>query len=311
MRYILPMVLGWLICLKANAQVNTHYIDSLATKMIDIKEELVKIKENYYIIMPFGIAGNIGVYLGKDQVVLVDDQWSVLSSRLKEILSTITNKPIKYIVNTHFHYDHTNGNLSFGKENIPIIAHTNARSRMARDQELPGVVNILQKAYPEEALPAITFSDSLQLNDGIETIELIHFKNAHTDGDVFVHFKKADIYHTGDVFVTYGLPFIDEINGGDIYGMIKATEYLLSVAKPETKIIPGHGPLCTSKEVSAYRNLLVSIRDQVIDLIKKGMTLDQVTSAVKIDPKIEGVSRAQFIPQVYRMVLKHENINVK
>lgn len=288
------------------AQIDTRYIDSLSTTMIGIKEELVKIQDNYYIIMPFGIAGNVGVYIGKDQVILVDDQWSVLSARLHEILKTISDKPVKYIVNTHFHYDHTNGNMAFGKENIPIIAHTNARSRMANDQVLPGAVNILQKAYPLEALPSITFSDSLQLNDGIETIELIHFKNAHTDGDVFVHFKKADIYHTGDVFVTYGLPFIDEINGGDIYGMIAAADYLLQIAKPGTKFIPGHGLLCSSVEVKEYRDMLVSIRDQVKRLVKKGHSQEKITAEVVISDKIGGVSRNQFIPQVYRMVIKHE-----
>jgi cyclase len=198
MKYILLVAFGFLLSHHSVGQINANYVDSLSSTMLDIKEELVKIEDNYYVIMPYGIAGNIGVYVGKEQVILIDDQWSILSSRIKEILKTITDKPVKYIVNTHFHYDHTNGNKSFGKENIPIIAQKNTRDRLSKDQELIPL-GILQQAYPLEALPTITFTDSLQLHDGIEIIELIHYKNAHTDGDVIVHFKKSDIYHTGDI----------------------------------------------------------------------------------------------------------------
>jgi len=309
MKYMFSLIFGFLFSCHSFGQVNPNYIDSLSTTMLDIKDELVTIKDNYYVIMPYGIAGNIGVYVGKEQIILIDDQWSILSSRIKEILKTITDKPVKYIVNTHFHYDHTNGNKAFGKENIPIIAHNNVRERLSKDQELS--FGVFQKALPLEALPSITFTDSLQLNDGIEIIELAHFKNAHTDGDVIVHFKKANIYHTGDIFVTYGLPFIDEKNGGDIYGMITAVDYLLAVSNPETKFIPGHGPVCSIIEVSEYRKLLVSIRDQVANLIKKGFPLEKIITEVKIDEKIKGESRKDFIPQVYRMVLKHEKKSSK
>jgi cyclase len=304
MKYILSLVIGFLFSFHSFGQVNANYIDSLSTTMLDIKDELVTIKDNYYVIMPYGIAGNIGVYVGKEQIILIDDQWSILSSRIKEILKMITDKPVKYIVNTHFHYDHTNGNKAFGKENIPIIAHTNVRERLSKDQELS--FGILQKALPLEALPSITFSDSLQLNDGVEIIELVHCKNAHTDGDVIVHFKKANIYHTGDIFVTYGLPFIDENDGGDIYGMIAAVDYLLSVSNAETKFIPGHGPVCSIIELSEYRKLLMSVKDQVAGFIKKGLPLEKIITEVKIDEKIKGESRKDFIPQVYRMVLKYE-----
>ena len=304
MKYKFLVAFGFLLSQHSFAQVNPNYIDSLSSTMLNIRDELVKIKDNYYVIMPYGIAGNIGVYVGREQIILIDDQWSILSSRIKEILKMITDNPVKYIVNTHFHYDHTNGNKSFGKENIPIIAHGNVRERLSKDQELS--FGVLQKASPLEALPTITFSDSLRLYDGMEIIELIHCKNAHTDGDIIVHFKKANIYHTGDIFVTYGLPFIDENNGGDIYGMIAAVDYLLSVSDTETKFIPGHGAVCTTTELAAYRKLLVSITDQVSGFIKKGLPVEKIITEVKIDEKIQGESRKDFIPQVYRMVLKHE-----
>lgn len=306
MKYFLSLVLSFLGCLPSFAQVNTTYIDSLSSTMLNIKEELIKIEDNYYVIMPYGIAGNIGVYLGKNQVILIDDQYSILAPRIKAILQTITDKPVKYIVNTHFHYDHTNGNKAFGKENITIVAHQNTREHLSRDIVLSPPYTILQKSYEAEALPSITFTDSLQLHDGIEIVELIHCKNAHTDGDVLVHFKKADLYHTGDVFVTYGLPFIDEKNGGDIYGIIAAADFLLSVSNDRTKFIPGHGPVCSTTELSAYRNLLMSIRDQVKGFIKKGWPIEKMIKAVKIDAKIKGVEQKDFIPHVYRMVLKHE-----
>lgn len=311
MKYMLSLTFLLLFYCNSFAQVNTNYIDSLSSTMLNIRDELVTIKENYYVIMPYGIAGNIGVYTGKDQIILVDDQWSILSSRIKEILKMVSDKPVKYIVNTHFHYDHTNGNKSFGKENIPIIAHANVRERLSKDQELSAPYSILQKGYALEALPSITFTDSLQVHDGVEIIELIHCKNAHTDGDAIVHFKKANIYHTGDIFVTYGLPYIDENNGGDIYGIIAAVDYLLAAANPQTKFIPGHGPVCSITELADYRKLLVSIKDQVSGFMKKGFTLEKIMSEVKIDEKIQGVGRKDFIAHVYRMVLQHEKISHK
>ena len=302
MKYFLVFAVAFLFSLYSFGQIKTNYIDSLGVSVADIKEELLKIKENYYVIMPYGIAGNIGVYIGKENVILIDDQWSILSTRIKEILKTITDKPIKYIINTHFHFDHVDGNKSFGKENIPIISHKNVRERLSKDQVLSSFV--LQKAYPADGLPTITFNDSMQLFEDKEVFELIHFKNAHTDGDVIIHFKEADIYHTGDIFVTYGLPFIDENNGGDIYGMIGAIDYLLSVSDSETKFIPGHGPVCSIKELSGYSKLLTSIKDQVANLIKKGVSIDKIINEVEIDEKIKGVDKKDFISHVYRMVLK-------
>ena len=155
MKYLLVFAVAFLFSLYSFGQIKTNYIDSLGVSVADIKEELLKIKEDYYVIMPYGIAGNIGVYIGKENIILIDDQWSILSTRIKEILKTITDKPIKYIINTHFHFDHVDGNKSFGKENIPIISHKNVRKRLSKDQVLSSFG--IQKAYPAEGLPTITF----------------------------------------------------------------------------------------------------------------------------------------------------------
>lgn len=286
------------------------FIDSLEQTAADIKEELIKIKEGYYVIQAQGIAGNIVVYNGIEGVIMVDDQWARLAPRIKELIGTITDKPIRYIINTHFHFDHVDGNKFFGKENITIVAHKNLRRRLSQDQVISGRFG-LQKAYPVEGLPTLTFDDTLELYDGNEIIRLVHFPHAHTDGDVVVHFTKADIYHTGDIFVTYGLPVLDENNGGDVYQMIKTIDYLLAASNSETRFVPGHGPVCSVKEVAEYRKLLVSIKDQVVNMMKKGLPLERIIKDVAIDKTIGGVDKKTFISHVYRMASKHEKIRTK
>lgn len=279
-------------------------VDSLENSVKDIKEEITKIKEDYYVIVPYGLAGNVGVYVSQDYVILVDDQWAVLSTRIKELVKSVTDKPIRYIINSHFHYDHADGNRSFGKEKIPIVSHANVRNRLSKDQQL--TLSGLQKAHAADVLPTITYSDAMNLEEPKETIELIHMKNAHTDGDTFIHFKKANIYHTGDVFVRYGIPYIDEDNGGDVYGMIAAANYLMEHSNSETKFIPGHGIVCSVQEVKAFRDLLVMIRDHVKSLYKQGASIEKVLTEVKIDQKIGGVNKQDFVRHTYRMVQKHE-----
>ena len=307
MKYILTIVL--LLSIHSSfGQIGTSFIDSVEQTIENTKEELIKIKDDYYIIQPAGLAGNVGVYVGTDGVVLVDDQWSKLVPHIIELVKTVTSKPIKFIINTHFHFDHVDGNKAFGQQNIPIIAHKNLRTRLSKDETISVYGSIVQRAYPPEGLPTIVFNDSMELDDTKESIKILHFPNAHTDGDAIVYFKNAGIYHTGDIFVTYGLPFIDEDNGGDIYGMIQTINYLLSVSNSETKFIPGHGPICTIKELVAYHKLLTSIKDQVVTMTKKGLPLDKIIATLKIDKNIGGMDRSMFITQVYRMVLKHEKI---
>ncbi|QIP11911.1 MBL fold metallo-hydrolase [Spirosoma aureum] len=303
------------LTLPAGAQVkdagepkeNTQYIDTLALSMGSIPEKLIKIHENIYIISPNGIAGNTGVFVGDNGVYLIDNQWSVLANRIKQLLQTITSKPIKAIINTHYHFDHTNGNIAFGAEKIPIVAHANTRLRMMAKQVIRGHVYEVQQPYPAQALPTITFTDKAEFHEGNETIELLYFKNAHTDGDAVVHFKRADIYHTGDIFVTYGLPVIDEDAGGNIFSMIEAVDTLLARADDNTRFIPGHGPLCSKKELLVYRNLLAFIRDQVMILYRKGKPLAQIIKETKdkLDPNLSGTSQEKFIAQVYRMAQSH------
>ena len=148
-----------------------------------------------YAIISDGEAGNIAIYENPDGLVLVDDQWIELLPKVKKLLATISNKPVKYVLNTHFHYDHSDGNKVFGKEGAIIISHDNIRKRLEEKQVL-SLSNLVQKAYPFEALPFITFSDSLTLNEPNEKIKVYHVKNAHTDGDSFIEFIDANVIHT-------------------------------------------------------------------------------------------------------------------
>lgn len=310
MKFSLLVATALLFSSHCYGQRQKTFIDSVDLRISSIKEEVIKIKDNYYVIQPEGLAGNIGLYIGENQVILVDNQWAKLAPRIKDIVKNITNNPIKYIINTHFHFDHTDGNKAFGEENVSIIAHKNLRKRLSNNQAISGSSfgRIVQRAYPQAGLPTITFNDSIQLYDDKEIIRIIHFPNAHTDGDAIVHFKKADIYHTGDIFVTYGLPVIDENNGGDIYSMIKCLDFLLSVSNKETRFIPGHGPISTIKELAAYRNLLFSVKEQVTNLMQKGLPLERILIEVKIPEEVGGVDKKQFISHVYRMTLKNENM---
>ncbi len=299
------LILGvLLISTESFGQKPIGLVDSLQNSVKDIKEEITKLKDDYYVIVPYGLAGNVGVFVSLDYVILVDDQWAVLSTRIKELVKSVTDKPIRYIINSHFHYDHVDGNRSFGKEKIPIVSHVNVHTRLSKDQQLS--LSGLQKAHAADVLPTITYSETMNLQEPKETIELIYVKNAHTDGDTFIHFKNANIYHTGDVFVRYGIPFIDENNGGDIYGMIAAANYLMEHSNSETQFIPGHGEVCSVQEVKAFRDLLTLILDHVKRLYKQGASIEKVLSEVKIDAKIGGFDKQNFIRHTYRMVQKHE-----
>jgi hypothetical protein len=167
-------------------------IDEKRKTIGNVKDTLVKLSSHVYAILSDGEAGNIAVYENPDGLVLVDDQWIELMPKVKKLLASISNKPVKYVLNTHFHYDHTDGNKVFGKEGAIIISHDNVRKRLAEKQAL-SLSNLVQKPYPFEALPFITFSDTLTLNEPNEKIKVFHVKDAHTDGDSFIEFMNANV----------------------------------------------------------------------------------------------------------------------
>lgn len=316
MKKVILLIILSIVSLEIYAQQNAssqkedeNYIPNLAQEIGNIKLSLDTISKNYYLISGEGVAGNIGVFVGENDVYLVDNQWSALVPRIKDIINSITDKPVGLIINTHFHFDHSNGNEAFRKEGVPVIAHANARQRMTQRQVLRGFGSVVQKPYPAEALPNLTFIDKMEYYDGEELIELKYYPNAHTDGDVIVHFKKADIYYTGDVFVTYGIPVIDPDAGGDIYALIETIDFLIANSKETSKFIPGHGPVSSKKELIVFSKLLHSVLNNVEESVNKNKDLQQTIAYTKseISEDVGGIDKNQFITLVYEMVIKHQN----
>ena len=221
-----------------------------------------------------GAGGNIGVSIGEDGIVIVDDEFAPLAAKIKEALKDLTDKPLKFVLNTHFHGDHTGGNAEFGKD-ATIIAHENVRKRL---EQGTAVLGGEVKPAAKEALPIITFNDRATVHLNGEDIRAIHFPNGHTDGDSVIFFPKSKVVHMGDDFVTYGFPFVDVQNGGSVSGMISGCEKVLSMIPGDTKIIPGHGPISTPADVRKYIEMLKATRALVAQAIKDGKTIDQMKS---------------------------------
>jgi glyoxylase-like metal-dependent hydrolase (beta-lactamase superfamily II) len=221
-----------------------------------------------------GSGGNIGVSVGEDGIVLVDDQFAPLAPKIKAALKGISDKPVKFVINTHFHGDHTGGNAQFGTD-ATIIAHDNVRKRL---EDGGSVLGGKVPPAPKEALPVVTFNDRATIHLNGEDIRAIHFPNGHTDGDSVIFFPKSNVVHMGDDFVTYGFPFVDVANGGGISGMIAGVEKVLTMVPEDVRIIPGHGAISTPADVRKYVEMLKDTRALVAKAAADGKTADQMKS---------------------------------
>lgn len=219
-----------------------------------------------------GRGGNVGVLVGDDGVLMIDDQFAPLTDKLMAAVKALSTKPVKMLVNTHVHGDHTGGNENIGKLGIQLIAHDNVRARLAR-----GLNN--QAPYPAVALPVVTYGDKMAVHLNGESIEIGKLPPAHTDGDSYIRFVNANVIHAGDVFRTTGYPGVDANNGGTIQGTIDALQVLVDLAGPATKILPGHGVVSTRDDVIAFRANTIEMRRRISDMIRQGMTLEQVVAA--------------------------------
>lgn len=225
-----------------------------------------------------GSGGNIGVSVGDDGTMIVDDQFAPLTGKIQAAIAELTDRPVDYVVNTHWHYDHSDGNENFGRAGATIVAHENSRTRMMSDQ-IVSLSNRLQEAYSEDGLPKITFYRSMRFHLNGDLIDIVHLGPAHTDGDAFVFFRDTNVIHTGDVFVRYGLPFIDNPNGGSINGMIESAWTIAGMINDDTIIIPGHGQLSTRDDLLGYREMLVTIRDRIQAMMDDGHSADEIVAA--------------------------------
>lgn len=224
----------------------------------------------------FGAGGNIGLSYGEDGNVLVDDQFAPLTEKIAAAVRSLDPDPIRFVINTHWHFDHTGGNENLGKAGAVIMAHDNVRKRMSTEQFL-AALNLKVPPSPKDALPVVTFGQGVTLHLNGDTLHVIHVANAHTDGDSLVHWQKADVLHMGDTFFhRQSFPFIDLSSGGSIDGLIKAIDQALGMAGERTRIIPGHGPVASKAELAAYRAMLADVRGQVAAGIAAGRTLPQI-----------------------------------
>jgi cyclase len=219
-----------------------------------------------------GSGGNIGVSVGDDGIVIVDDQFAPLAPKIREALKSIADKPVKFVLNTHFHGDHTGGNAEFGRD-ATIIAHEKVRERL---QQGAGPMGNKTAPAPKEALPVVTFNDRAAVHVNGEDIRAIYVPNGHTDGDSVILFTQSKVVHMGDDFVTYGFPFVDVANGGSVKGMIAGLETILNMVPADVKIIPGHGPLSTPAEVRKFLDMLKDTRDLVARAVQQGKTVPEM-----------------------------------
>ena len=241
-----------------------------------VEIQATKLSEHTWMLM--GAGGNLGLSVGDDAVFLVDDQFAPLTEKITAAIAKISPKPVRFAINTHWHFDHTGGNENFGKAGTLIFAHENVRRRMGSEQFIE-FLKMKQPASPAAALPVITFTAAMSFHLNGEEIRAIHMPHAHTDGDAIVQFAGSDVIHMGDVFFNGMYPFIDASSGGSIDGMVAACDQGLALAGEKTKIIPGHGPLGDRAQLQAYRDMLAAVAARIKPLVAAGRSVEQVVAA--------------------------------
>lgn len=225
-----------------------------------------------------GAGGNIGVSVGEDGVVLIDDQYASLSPKILAAVKAISPKPIKFVINTHWHGDHTSGNENMAATGAVIVAHDNVRKRLSTGQFIEMIKKQVPPA-PPKALPVVTFASDITLHLNGEDLHVIHVNPAHTDGDSIIVFPKAKVVHMGDCYMTISYPFVDAGSGGNFDGFISATEKALELMDDTFKIIPGHGVPSTKADLKTWHDMLTTIRARVKKEIDGGKSLDAIKAA--------------------------------
>lgn len=262
-----------------------------------------------------GAGGNLGLTVGEDGAFLIDDQYAPLSEKIAAAVADVTDEPVKYVINTHWHGDHTGGNEHFGEDGAVIVAHDNVRQRLKEGMTRAFPFTSEIPPAPEAALPVITFSKSVTFHLNGHEIHAFHVAHAHTDGDTIIHFKDANIVHMGDVFFKDSFPFIDLESGGTVDGYIAAHDKVLASIDAETKVIPGHGGLASKADLERARETLESVRARVSTLIEMGRSEEEAVTEIDLSDYDEWgkgfISNEHITRIVYRSLkaapMKHDH----
>lgn len=265
-----------------------------------VQIKTTKISDNFYTLE--GQGGTIGVLAGPDGVLMVDSQFAPLTGKIVAAVRQISDKPIRFLINTHVHGDHTGGNENLGKMGVTIFAREQLRERLIHPA--PAANGAVPPSAPEAALPLVTYGGPVTFHMNGDEVRLIPIPRAHTDGDTLVRFVNSDVIMSGDFYRSVQFPNIDRTNGGSLNGMLDGLAYIIGQAGPNTKIIPGHGPTVDRNAVMAQRDMILAIRDRVAKLVDQGETLDQVVAAkpaADYDGKVQeaGTTRDRFVGQLY------------
>lgn len=244
----------------------------------DTEIRVEELADGFYVL--FGVGGNILVSSGEDGVLIVDDQFPKMMPKLKRAMRKMGDRKVDFVINTHWHFDHAEGNLELGKEDTWLVSQANSRRMMQKDN----VINLVgmayqQDAYPAHALPDITFDETMQFYLNGERIDLLHVGPAHTTGDTAVIFRGQNAVHLGDVFNNAGYPFIDADNGGSLDGVIDFCEAVLKETDTDTIVIPGHGAVATHADLRNYVHMLKTVRGELVALIRQGKSLEEIQAA--------------------------------
>ena len=254
----------------------------------------------------FGAGGNIGVSYGEDGTILIDDQFAPLTAKIQKAVADLGAKPVKFLINTHWHGDQSGGNENLGNAGAIIMAHDNVRVRIAAGATVAGNVS---PPAAKAALPVITYADGLKLHLNGEEVRVIHMPAGHTDGDSIIHWTKSNVIHMGDLFM-FGVsfPFVDGGSGGNVRGFVTAADKALAIADDQTKIIPGHGVIATKADLQKHRDMVAGVIAKIESGIKQGKTLDQIKAMRPADSygvKADGfITADRFVQTVYEMVKK-------
>ncbi len=265
MKLLLAAIIGVLAMVSAQAQEKPA-----------VEFTMTQVAESVYMLK--GRGGNIGLSVGADGVFMIDDQYAPLTEGIRAEIAKISDQPIRFLINTHWHGDHTGGNEALGGTGTVIVAHENVRKRMSSDQ-VRALFNSVVPASSDGSLPIITFDSSVTFHLNGEDIRAMHVAHAHTDGDSIIHFPESNVVHAGDVTFIGQYPFIDVDTGGSINGIISAVDAILALCDDSTRIIPGHGQLSTPADLVSYRSMLVIMRDRIAAMIADGMSLEEAQAA--------------------------------